>query len=233
MRSKATGSGGHAGGTDGSPLVWTPLPRTAAGRTSTPYYLVTIGNAISWGSAREYLHRFGIGVNEWRVMAHIANDPGCTGAGISGFLRIDKSVVSRSLKRLVEKGLVGIDARDSMRRVYLTEHGVTLHDDILPIALRREEILLNGLDAAERAQLIEILRKVHANLTEMNEFDHPSGELDATDEGSAVGGVSVPGEVSAVDDTSAEGDARAADDVSPLDDASPSGAASAAGVIRD
>lgn len=178
MRSKSTDTGGRAGDSPAPlPLRRDPLPRTAAGRTSTPYYLVTIGNAISWGSAREYLHRFGIGVNEWRVMAHIANDPGCTGAGISSFLRIDKSVVSRSLKSLAEKGLVGVDPRDSMRRVYLTELGVALHDDILPIALRREDILLNGLDSEERDKLIEMLRKMHANLSAMNEFDHRADAL--------------------------------------------------------
>lgn len=150
----------------------TPLPRTAAGWASTPYYLVTIGNAISWGSAREYLHRFGIGVNEWRVMAHIANDPGCTGTDISQFLRIDKSVVSRSLKGLMDKNLVAAELDNGVRRAYLTQLGVALHDQILPVALRREEILLAGLSAEERELLIEMLRKMHANLSAMNEFDH-------------------------------------------------------------
>ncbi|MFD1507222.1 MarR family transcriptional regulator [Georgenia yuyongxinii] len=148
------------------------LPRTAAGWTSTPYYLVTIGNAISWGSALGYLRRFGVGVNEWRLMAHVANEPGCTAADVSRFLRTNKAVVSRSLKTLQDKGLVGLDSADGARRIYLTEDGVALHDRILPIAVRREQILLDGLDEEERELLIGMLRRMHANLTAMNEFDH-------------------------------------------------------------
>lgn len=150
----------------------TKLPKTAAGWTSTPYYLVTIGNAISWGSAREYLSRFGIGVNEWRLMAHVANEPGCTAAEVSQFLRVDKAIVSRSLKSLVEKGLMGAVEDDGRRRLYLTEKGVTHHDVILPVALRREQILLEGLRDHEREVLIDLMRRMHANLAAMNEFDH-------------------------------------------------------------
>ena len=150
----------------------TQLSRTAAGWTSTPYHLVTIGNAISWGSAREYLHRFGIGVNEWRLLAHIAHEPGCTAAEVSQFLRIDKAVVSRSVRSLIEKELVGTDVSGGTRRLYLTERGVEMHDNVLPIALRREQILLDGFTAEERSELMSMLRRMHSNLTAMNEFDH-------------------------------------------------------------
>lgn len=147
------------------------LPRTAAGPESIPYYLVTIGNGISWGSAQEYLHRFGIGVNEWRLMAHIAYDPGCTAAEVSRFLRIDKAVISRSLKRLISRGLVGVDVEIGTRHLYLTHAGVALHDTVLPVALRREEILLGDLDADEREVLLALLRRMHTNLAAMNDFD--------------------------------------------------------------
>jgi DNA-binding MarR family transcriptional regulator len=169
--------GTHANGMPAG-LRSTKLPRTAAGWTSTPYYLVTIGNAISWGSAREYLSRFGIGVNEWRLMAHVANEPGCTSTEVSQFLRVDKAIVSRSLKSLVEKGLIGAVDDEGRRRLYLTEQGVAHHDLILPIALRREEILLEGLDQHERAVLIDLLRRMHANLAAMNEYDHVAAEDD-------------------------------------------------------
>jgi DNA-binding MarR family transcriptional regulator len=156
----------------------TRLHHTAAGWKSTPYYLVTIGNAISWGSAREYLDRFGIGVNEWRLMAHIANEPGTTAAGVSQFLRIDKAIISRSLKNLIDKGLAGTDSSEGPRRIYLTEKGVLQHDEILPIAIRRQEILLEGLDQDERELLIGMLRRMHANLAAMNEFDHSADRRD-------------------------------------------------------
>jgi len=166
--------GPDAAHADGVPtnLRRTKLPRTAAGWTSTPYYLVTIGNAISWGSAREYLSRFGIGVNEWRLMAHVANEPGCTSSEVSQFLRVDKAIVSRSLKSLIEKGLMAAVDDDGRRRLFLTEEGVARHDVILPVALRREQILLDGLDEHEREVLIDLMRRMHANLAAMNEFDH-------------------------------------------------------------
>ncbi|WP_152192103.1 MarR family winged helix-turn-helix transcriptional regulator [Georgenia satyanarayanai] len=164
--------------TNAKDLRRSPLPRTAAGEASTPYHLVTIGNAISWGSAREYLDRFGIGVNEWRVMAHVANDPGCTATSVSQFLRIDKSVVSRSVKSLIGKGYVGVEPEGGARKIYLTESGVEHHARVLPIALRREEILLTGFTADERAVLMHMLRRMHSNLAAMNEFDHQADRLD-------------------------------------------------------
>lgn len=159
-----------------------PLPRTAAGETSTNYHLVTIGNAISWGSAREYLDRFGIGVNEWRVMAHVANDPGCTATSVSQFLRIDKGIVSRSVKSLISKGYVGIELEGGVRKIFLTRLGVDQHSRVLPIALRREEILLTGFTADERATLMQMLQRMHGNLAAMNEFDHKAELLNDVDE---------------------------------------------------
>ena len=121
-------------------------------------------------------------MNEWRVLAHVANEPGCTAAEISQFLRINKAVISRSLKSLIEKSLVGIDAGDGARRIYITEDGATQHDAILPVAYRREQILLTGLDETEREVLMSMLRRMHSNLAAMNEFDHGAEERASTDE---------------------------------------------------
>ena len=49
---------------------------------------------------------------------------------------------------------------------------VAHHDVILPVALRREQILLEGLAEHEREVLIDLMRRMHANLAAMNEFDH-------------------------------------------------------------
>jgi DNA-binding MarR family transcriptional regulator len=136
-----------------------------------PYYLTVIANAISSSASQVYLRQFGIGVNDWRVLSHLGLDPGCTAQVISNVLRVDKSVVSRSVKTLVDQGLVAVESTPGFRRLYLTARGAELHKEMVPVALQRERLLLAGLDAVEVEQLLGLLRRLHANLPEVTSYD--------------------------------------------------------------
>jgi DNA-binding MarR family transcriptional regulator len=129
-----------------------------------PYYLTVIANALSSSSSQVYLREFGIGVNDWRVVSHLGLDPGCTAQAISNALQVDKSVVSRSVRTLVDRGLVAIETTPGFRRLYLTGQGAELHKEMVPVALERQRVLLRGLDDDEVATLLALLRRLHANL---------------------------------------------------------------------
>jgi DNA-binding MarR family transcriptional regulator len=81
-------------------------------------------------------------------------------------LGLNKSVVSRSVAGLTERGLVTIERAEGQRRLYLTAAGVELHDQLLPLALERERRMLRGFSEAELAQLRGFLRRMHDNLSE-------------------------------------------------------------------
>ncbi|MGY1823080.1 MarR family winged helix-turn-helix transcriptional regulator [Geodermatophilus sp. SYSU D00079] len=141
-----------------------PVPQRIDRERYAPYHLAVIANVLSSSTSQVYLREFGIGVNDWRVLSHLALEPGCTAQTVSNELKVDKSVVSRSVRTLVDRGLVGVEATPGFRRLYLTEAGVQLHKRVVPVALQRERLLLTGLDDAEVAQLLSLLRRVHANL---------------------------------------------------------------------
>ncbi|NKQ54061.1 winged helix-turn-helix transcriptional regulator [Amycolatopsis sp. K13G38] len=136
-----------------------------------PAYLSLISNALSWGGSRLFLRRFGVGINEWRVMSAIVNQPGCTATQVGDELGLNKSVVSRSLQFLQSRDLVNVDAADGRRVLWLTGPGHELHDQLIEIALKREEFLLAGFSQQEKELLLSFLRRMYDNVPAMNAYD--------------------------------------------------------------
>ena len=164
------------------------LPQTIDRESFTPAYLALIGNAWSSGSSVFFMQRYGIGVNDWRVLSALANHPGATAVEVSAVVGLHKSVVSRTVATLSGRGLVGIDLTDGNRRLYLTRAGVDLHDELLPHALRREELLLSGFDAAEVAQLRRFLRRMFLNIPVMNGASDDDGTAEGPPDVDAAAG---------------------------------------------
>ena len=136
-----------------------------------PFFLSSIGNKLSRGASRIYLARFGIGVNEWRLLANLKVRGTASAGAICEASGIDKAAASRATGRLQALGLIQAvpdraDARS--RTLSLTPAGEAMHDAIIRIALDRERALLAGLDAAERDQLIALLGKLYANVDRLD-----------------------------------------------------------------
>jgi DNA-binding MarR family transcriptional regulator len=86
---------------------------------------------------------------------------------------LDKGAVSRSVAALVAAGHVAEspDARDARRQVLeLTPSGYALHDRLIALATAREQLMLAGFSEEERAQLTGYLRRLHARLPALKEF---------------------------------------------------------------
>lgn len=145
-----------------------------------PYFLTAISNTWSRSSSRLYLERFGVGVTEWRVISQLAIEPGIPAQRICEIIGLDKGAVSRSVTVLVAAGHVveGIDGSDGRRQLLeLTLSGYALHDRLITLATRREQILLDSLTPDERKQFTGFLRRIHARLPALREFrPEPDGE---------------------------------------------------------
>ncbi len=136
-----------------------------------PSYITQIGNKWARGSSRLYLQKFGIGVNEWRVMSIFAREPGITAQGACDILGSDKAAAGRSIAILESKGLVRLENNPRDRRsrcIYLTEAGWKVHDSILDIALRREKLLLDTFTEDEVTSLIHLLDRARQNLLRLH-----------------------------------------------------------------
>ncbi|HVI32601.1 MarR family transcriptional regulator [Phenylobacterium sp.] len=130
-----------------------------------PYRLSVASNAVSGLIARAYQDRFGLTIPQWRLLCVLAEDGGLTQGQIVARTVMDKVTVSRAAQGLVKRRLVGrTDHADDGRShvLALTPEGVSLFDEIAPLALAYEAALISGLAPDEVALLKRLLSRLQA-----------------------------------------------------------------------
>jgi DNA-binding MarR family transcriptional regulator len=132
-----------------------------------PAFVTFIANKLSRSATVFYQKHFGINVTEWRIMSLLAIEPGITASRICHVIGFDKGPVSRTLTMMQNRDLIAIKTDPSDGRshsISLTSKGRGVHDKVIIAALERERRLLSCLRKDEREVLIDLLRRVHANL---------------------------------------------------------------------
>jgi len=128
-----------------------------------PYRLSVLSNRVSSAIARVYVERFALGVTEWRVMAVLGRYRDLSANEVAQRTAMDKVAVSRAVARLIEAGRLEREMHDDDRRrsvLRLSEAGYRIYDEVAPLALRFEQRLLDGVDAAERELLFRLLDRL-------------------------------------------------------------------------
>lgn len=136
-----------------------------------PYFLSLLNNAFSWGASKVFRAEFGIGLNEWRVLSSLRNEPGIRAQRVGEMVSMNKSLVSRSVKSLQKAGMLTEKLIDGQRLMWLTPPGAAMHDRIIKVALEREAALLQGFSDSERDMLFAYMSRLHDNLTLVEEID--------------------------------------------------------------
>lgn len=106
---------------------------------------------------------FGLTRREWRVLSCLAEAEGLASSQLAGRAMLDRARTSRTLTRLVDKGLVRRVPKPSDRRevhLFLTDAGRAVHAAMFPQVAAVQAALLDGLDAAQRRQLDELLTRL-------------------------------------------------------------------------
>jgi DNA-binding MarR family transcriptional regulator len=128
-----------------------------------PYQLSIVSNTVSQSIADDYQARYDLAVTEWRVMAVLARFDGLSAREVAERTAMDKVAVSRALARLVAAGRVRRHTHENDKRrsvLGLTAAGWKIHDEVAPMARRRERELMGRLDSEEQAWLRRILDKL-------------------------------------------------------------------------
>jgi DNA-binding MarR family transcriptional regulator len=112
----------------------------------------------------------GIGVTrpQWRVLTMLKRHEGINQGGLAELLEVEPITLCRMIDRLQEASLVERRADPSDRRawrLFMTEKANDLLDELRPMAIDMFDNAQTGLDAAERARLIEMLSRVRTNLS--------------------------------------------------------------------
>lgn len=140
-----------------------------------PALLNFLSNKLAATASKEYKKRFGVGVLEWRMLSMLAVEDHITANRICQVIGLDKGGVSRSLHKLQQSEHVKfeVDPTDARRQVVsLTAKGWKLHDQILTVALKREQILLGGLSQEEIKTLIGLLRHLHGRVGFLGDLEN-------------------------------------------------------------
>jgi DNA-binding MarR family transcriptional regulator len=138
----------------------------------TPALVTFLVNKISTGSTQIYSELFDISVTEWRIVSLLAVEHPIVAKRVSEVIGLDKATVSRSINRLEKEGYLCLCTDENDRRatfVELSEKGVNLHNQVIDIALDREQEMLKPLTKDEIEQFILILNKLNQNIAAMNE----------------------------------------------------------------
>ncbi len=128
-----------------------------------PYRLSVLTNRVSGAIARHYSDRFGLSIPEWRVMAVLGDAQRLSAREVAQRTAMDKVRVSRAVATLVRKKRVAStdDPKDGrVTRLSLSARGRAIYDEIVPLALHLEDVLLSALDPAERRSFDALLAKL-------------------------------------------------------------------------
>lgn len=132
-----------------------------------PFRLNRLASAVSEHLAASYRGRFALEVPEWRVMATVGQERGCTAQFIAASTRMHKTRVSRAIAQLRARGLIERAASNTDRRemqLRLSTTGRRMYAQLVPLALAREEQLLACMSAAERGAFLAALEQLESHL---------------------------------------------------------------------
>jgi DNA-binding MarR family transcriptional regulator len=131
--------------------------------TFLPYRLSVLSNRVSDAIARQYSQRFDLSIPEWRIIAVLGQSPNLSARDVARRTAMDKVQVSRGVTSLVATRRVARseDADDArISRLSLTAKGRAIYEEVAPLALRLERLLLSSLSAQERNTLETVMHKL-------------------------------------------------------------------------
>lgn len=156
----------------GASLARTPRSRRDPDSNTASELIVSLANKLTSGASNVYRDTFGVGTVESRILAHVAAERWISPQRICRLGGLDKGGVSRSMKFLLDRGLIAVrnsatDARSV--EIALTAKGQTMHDRIARVAGERERRLLSGLSKPQIRTLLETLRRLNERVPDVND----------------------------------------------------------------
>ncbi len=137
-----------------------------------PYKLSVLSNTISGEIASSYSQRFGLSIPAWRVMALLGRYPNQSAADLVKRSAMDKVAISRAVSSLTELNYITREVHDDDKRrsiLNLSEQGVDIYNQIVPLAREYESKLLAQFDDAETHQLNTLLLRLKKAAESLND----------------------------------------------------------------
>src|SRR5437870_1467866 len=123
-------------------------------------YLVNRTARLMAHELAERIRPAGVAIGQWAVLLFLWARDGMTQADLSRGVAIEPPTMVRTIDRMVRDGLVtrALDPDDGrLSRIYLTERGRSLRDELVPLAVAVNEEILQRLTANEARTLRRLL----------------------------------------------------------------------------
>lgn len=132
-----------------------------------PYHLYRVTSRATALALEDY-REFGVSVPEARLLLALRMGSEIAAGELSTLLSVEASLLSHMLRHLTTKGLI-VRKRDPVERrsirVSLTAKGLEIATQCRDISARHQNMLLDGLSADERAQLLRLLDRLYNNVS--------------------------------------------------------------------
>lgn len=137
---------------------------------------VAMGNAFS-----QELKKAGMTLAMWRVLAALHDTGRQSLSGLSDYVSVEISTLSRQVATLATRGfVVSQQSEDNWRSVdiSLTAAGQVVVRLLLPATIRHERAALYGIDPGDAELLKRLLEKIYGNLCTLDEVLPVADDLD-------------------------------------------------------
>jgi len=136
-----------------------------------------LNDAISFIISRTYsrmknlflkkLRKYGITLEQWVLLAQLSEKEGISPTDLSLVSLRDKPYTTRLIDKLAENGFIfkeesKVDKRSSL--IYLTQQGAEIKKEIIPVADKINEWLVENMDEKEVKSLKVLLHQMYDNI---------------------------------------------------------------------
>ena len=128
-----------------------------------PYRLTHLQALVTDNVAQIYTGQFDLSRQQWRVLAVLGNKSPLSAKEISEQANLEKMPTSRAINGMLEQKLLDKMAHDGDKRsslLTLTRKGQAIYQQLVPLALKREQELLSVLNDNEQEQLMVMFEKL-------------------------------------------------------------------------
>ena len=112
----------------------------------------------------EHLRAYGLNYAQFDVLAHVGAAEGCRQKELGASLLVTKGNVSHLVAQMERRGLISRRQEGRTNRLYLTEEGRRLFEEVVPAHEDLVHRLMSALPEGEQARLHELLRELDRSL---------------------------------------------------------------------
>ncbi len=138
-----------------------------------PYQLSRLNASVSASVAQLYSGRFNLSPQEWRVVAVLGEHKELAAKQIANLTRMEKMQGSRAISSLKKAELIqqSTDTADRrFSRVVLSNKGLVIYEQIVPLVTAREQFLLSVLSEEETILLRNFMSRIAEQATNLEQL---------------------------------------------------------------